>query len=800
MSAEKIKNVNNYAFIFIKTIPRYLVGTLLCLTTLAVFIPINPGMPAAGLDSSWVFAMNQAVAQRLVFGKDIVFTFGPYASIYTMEYHPATYNLMVWASLFLGVCYSLLLLRVARGIKFYWLLTYGLFLAGLMFSRDALLVSYPLLLALVTYRITLPSSHACKIDLSKSTTIGVAILFAPLGLLSLIKGSLILISVAIAVLCFSISWYSEKKFLAYATAIVPLVSSVIFWGLSGQPIFALPAFFANMGPIISGYTEAMGSVGSKSEIAVYLFVSVLILYTATINKLGPISSRLFLFLSYALFLFIAFKGGFVRHDGHACMAGTSLIIAALSMTLISKEISLAIVLLLSTVSGSYINKGYLNTSTGTIYNNIRNTYLSPMDGLRMRLAKINKLKETFDSRVSAIKNEYIIPTLQGTTDIYSYHQSYLLASGNIWAPRPIIQSYSAYTPSLAKLNAQHLLGENSPDNILFRVEPIDGRLPALEDGLSWPALINNYSVTKIDNDLAYLKKNESTNNDNVPVEFYNVGHKLGEEVLLPETKDPLFAEIDITPTILGKLLSVVFKPPQLNIALKLHDGRTKNFRIISNMARAGFLISPLIENTKEFVFLTAGNNKYLASNAVKSITISPKYGKFIFWDMSYSMRLKKLKLIGNTDFSKIYPFDKIDTEDASKPRGILKNSITLCDAVIDTINGVLLPQASLSVSGTLSVEGWHAISAKDGIVPDAVFVTLTSESGETLYIKARRTPRRDVKEYFKQPKMSDVGFTAYIDVSGLSGKYTLGLSRLFKGNMESCQQFSLPLLISPYKE
>jgi hypothetical protein len=39
-----------------------------------------PFFPYAGLDSAWTYAMNEAVAHRMVFGRDIIFTFGPYAS------------------------------------------------------------------------------------------------------------------------------------------------------------------------------------------------------------------------------------------------------------------------------------------------------------------------------------------------------------------------------------------------------------------------------------------------------------------------------------------------------------------------------------------------------------------------------------------------------------------------------------------------------------------------------------------------------------------------------------------------
>lgn len=54
-------------------------------TILAVFVPLNPVMPGIGPDPSWMFAINEAVARHLRFGRDIAFTFGSYASIYSRE-------------------------------------------------------------------------------------------------------------------------------------------------------------------------------------------------------------------------------------------------------------------------------------------------------------------------------------------------------------------------------------------------------------------------------------------------------------------------------------------------------------------------------------------------------------------------------------------------------------------------------------------------------------------------------------------------------------------------------------------
>src|SRR5262245_31502728 len=83
-------------------------------TILASFVPLTPVMPDLGLDPSWRFGINQAVAQGLVFGRDIVFTYGPYGSIYTKAYHPATDWMMMSGTLLLGACYAFLVVLLAR--------------------------------------------------------------------------------------------------------------------------------------------------------------------------------------------------------------------------------------------------------------------------------------------------------------------------------------------------------------------------------------------------------------------------------------------------------------------------------------------------------------------------------------------------------------------------------------------------------------------------------------------------------------------------------------------------------------
>lgn len=83
---------------------------ILLLIIISAFVPFSPKMPAPGIDPSWALGLNQAVAQGLAFGKEIIFTLGPYSFLYTKTYHPSTDLLMIIGCLYLALCYWISLL------------------------------------------------------------------------------------------------------------------------------------------------------------------------------------------------------------------------------------------------------------------------------------------------------------------------------------------------------------------------------------------------------------------------------------------------------------------------------------------------------------------------------------------------------------------------------------------------------------------------------------------------------------------------------------------------------------------
>jgi hypothetical protein len=142
------------------------------------------------------------------------------------------------------------------------------------------------------------------------------------------------------------------------------------------------------------------------------------------------------------------------------------------------------------------------------------------------------------------------------------------------------------------------------------------------------------------------------------------------------------------------------------------------------------------------------------------------------------------------------PMDFIDNNTNFFPEGYTEGRSIGFDGSIDIINGIFPAPKKLEASGFLSIEGWLAVSAKNGIVPDDIFVTLIDSKKRIKYYKCtHRKPRNDVKVFYNHPEMPDVGFTSTIDLRGVRGDYVLGLAIGYKGNLEQCNRFNIPIKI-----
>lgn len=750
------------------------------LASVCALVPFAPRMPGEGLDLSWSVAMNQAVAQGLAFGRDIVFTFGPYAAMDTHMFHPATDARMLWGSAALAVALAALLsLLLRKGLLAR--IAMLLILSGLMYSLDALQMFYMVGAGALCERLGRGEDGGRPVPAGDPATAATLfVLFAPLGLLSLVKGSMLALAAVIAVLSGILCLVRRQAWNALAVVLGPLAGAAVAWRLAGQPWSGLRDYIAAMLPIVSGYTEAMSATGRPGEILLYLIASVAIVWRLA-RRDGPGPDKVLVALMFAAGLFLAFKGGFVRHDAHAGTAGLFLLLACCILPWPRGRVANGLTVLLVLLSWHSIDKHYFATGFTRFSVQAQRTYAAAWTGLRARLAAPQALAADYQATLQALASHSTFGRLAGSTDVYSHAQIELIAPGNTWNPRPVFQSYSAYTPELAERNRQHLAGPHSPDQVVFRVEAIDDRLPPQEDGPSWPELLARYEPADFAGDALLLRKRVA------PRTLPECGtqgaqHALGETVTLPGGACAAFVRFDLRPSALGALAGLVYKPSQLDVRLQLADGTSRQYRLVSGMARAGLLLSPLVENAADFGLLYAGGDQ-LKFKGVRSLTVTAR--KQWMWNASYTLDYRGLRLPPEPAVLRLYA-----RQAPAQPAGerIVQPS-EACMASLDALNGVF-PQQLFSAGRMLSARGW--LGTAQGTSPPQVFLVLTDAAGKHFLIPARRTRRPDVAGHFGQPGLEGSGFVASASVASLRGAFRLALGYEDQGRIKTCPQIDLP--------
>ena len=625
--------------------PRWVDGVLWCLALLVCLVrivPFTPDMPQGGLDGSWRYALEQGMANGLVLGRDLVFTFGPYSSVYTRNYHPATNTLVMLSSLYLALSYAWTLGLFVGARRSAWLLALLVVMAGMVYFNDTVLFMLPLLVGL----------HVRRRWAGDSGDAGapwmLPVLFAPLGLLPLIKGTLLVLCVMVTVLSAGFLWTQRRRTLAALCLLTPALTLVLLWCASGQPLMALPEFFTGMMAIVSGYNDAMSYYGVLRESLLFVIAMLTVLWAIARTPGQEWNAKVFLLLLYGGVLFITFKAGFVRQDMHTVIASTTLLMAviALNMVLAGRRMLVATAVVL--LPWLVIDHNYEQTTPVKVVRTVTRLTAAAWDGALQRARQPEWPRSQFDATVAGLRAQAALPVLPGRSDIYSYNQTALLASGNQWAPRPVPQSYSAYTPELAERNRRYLIGAQAPQNIFFSVETIDSRVPALDDGPSWPVLLADYRPTSMQNGTLILQRNGASRYTAADAQPASV-HRFGEAVSVPSGAPVWFVRFDIKPSLSGRVLALLFRTSQIVLRVETVDGQRHDYRLIASMARAGFVLSPLVESTADFAALY-GDATPLRERRVRSVSLSTGRGFQWLWQDAYSIAFTPV-VVGQPDDS-----------------------------------------------------------------------------------------------------------------------------------------------------
>jgi hypothetical protein len=582
-----------------------------------------------GIDNAWAQVLHVAFSRHWQFGQDIVFTYGPWGFL-ARGYYPPTYPVSVIAWIILSLIFLCAGWRLAchlsdnRLVAALWLV--GFTAAASIPTGDdfnARLVAWGVLLLFLHFFV-----EECVFTPIQ------ALLAMSLGWLSLVKFTGLMESVMVVAVIAAGNIFRHRRF----PWIVPLwvASLVFFWVAAGQHLSSLGPFLCNSWRITGGYTEAMMLAGKTEARDAVCFLLIAVLLCALTGRVAWARHRFLGALPLAglgTILFIVFKLGYVRNDRHEITSAMALVLISLVCLAVAwpgrkrAAGAASCLLIASTLFASSVFNCWLPgnglwkqlAGTFSIYN-----LLAPVAG-----PYTGYLRSNYEKNLASERKARPLPPIEGDTDLYSYDQTVLFAHVLPYQPRPIIQSYSAYTPELAEMNAAHLRTAHAASNILFAIQPLDDRFPSLDDGRSWPELLTLYDLKGRSDDRGtfLLLSRAATAREYHLTPLQNTSARFGEPVTLPvATNGPVWVEIEIRKSLAGTVISALYKPPVLMLTVSLQNRTQRRFRLVPGMAGGGFLLSPLIADNRSFAALASTGRQDLAGLEVVSMTISAGTG------------------------------------------------------------------------------------------------------------------------------------------------------------------------------
>ena len=188
--------------------------------------------------------------------------------------------------------------------------------------------------------------------------------------------------------------------------------------------------------------------------------------------------------------------------------------------------------------------------------------------------------------------------------IFPWEAAYAAANKLTYAPFPVFQAYSAYTPYLDSLNAHYINdSKRAPHFILMEWKAIDGRHPLVDVPAMWLSMYRWYDVQDGREGLLLLRRREKTRFQQLSfIEAKEFSH--GDTIPIPSSDSPIVVKIFLKHTLRGNLRKVLYKIPEVTIELFSGFQPPATFRVIPGPLQDGIWINHLplgLEETRSLM-------------------------------------------------------------------------------------------------------------------------------------------------------------------------------------------------------
>lgn len=526
-----------------------------------ISIPYYGSSFSSGLDPSWNLALNYIAFSEYKFGTDVIFTHGPLGFICSAL--AINSNLLVaqilWL-IFYGVQIGLItrLIRKNNTSKKILFAFLSMYMVGLPRAGDYLCCILMLCLVLAW-------------DGDKVAGIASGIITS---FVFFVKFSSAIFAITTIIAFIAMSYFQENR-KAYLKGFIIIPFGIVFGYLFYHPsISGLISYLIGSIEMTSGYTVAMSY--TRNDMYVYWVILIVVLYLLIAGLLFKGNKNLGLVMVwFAPGLFLLYKHGFVRADGHTSQAfcGIFWMLSVLVLCLKDGEDvggggNQKAVLACSSVM---IAVAYLcsASSPDTVYYKLKG-YIADIPINSMLVSDSRKTLPHLGPKMREIIDD-------DTVTVYPWEVSYVAADRLNYAPMPVLQAYSAYTPYLDEVNAMFFQGMDAPRYIIMNCDTIDKRLPFVEAPETWNQIMFNYSAVFYDeaNGLVLLEKTKAYVGQK---QTYTMAAYDSNATITFDGAD--YMTIRFKHNLRGRLAKLFWKIPEVDMRVVYADGTVKEGRII----------------------------------------------------------------------------------------------------------------------------------------------------------------------------------------------------------------------------
>lgn len=566
-------------------IPRYFDG---------YFPPLTPSPePWWGLDMSWIITLNYVNLKQMVWGTDFAFTYGPLANFSTRTGWGTSGNGMILFDIFFYL--NLFLIYFISFTKSSKKIVTALLIIGYTLLIPVFIgppISLLLLIFLVFWvRLSIDNPRAIYYVFQ-------AIL---LYLLFFIKFNTGLVAFPLFIIGLGYNCIAKKAkiywLLLYFSA--PIILILVACGYLNV---AFSDYVKTAMEMVSGYNDIMYLEHDTGRRVLAIFVGLstvfVLVHKLIAERKNGYARNGAILLLYSIPIFVFYKSGFTRGletDFFIYSVPLILVIRDLHFENYKKYSGIVVVAcLLSSFGIVYFDNG--TKMPFETVNKLDKYYLigikdyTPVSGLHI-FPNDNQIPVSVKAKINT-----------ATVDIYPWNSQLLFENKLNFLPRPVFQSYAAYTKVLEDMNFSHYNSkEKAPEFVIYEYLSFDLRYPLFDEPKVNLCLLKNYSPLEIfdfqNRKFVLLKKRD----DFKPIKLEKAReYEMEIGASLAPAKD-IYYEVGVSNSIVGKFVSVIDHAPEMTMEIKSNS--SSEYRTGKKLLESGLFLEKKINKTEDFYSL-----------------------------------------------------------------------------------------------------------------------------------------------------------------------------------------------------